>query len=142
MPTRATRSASNVSQSTHDSSTTSTRGSPPPTLSVFGVHFVQILLAPSAPRPLSKPVVPGAPRPLRYYPACLCFCTHQTLGTACCLRGVAWHPNQHVVALAGYGQDAPVLLYCGEARTDKQAKVRLAGCSHLLLFTFNSWSLV
>lgn len=76
--------------------------------------------------------------PLRpYSPACRCFCTRQTLGTACCLRGVAWHPNQHVVALAGYGQDAPVLLYCGEARADKQAKVRNAGCSRLILFTFN-----
>ncbi|CAM9451788.1 unnamed protein product [Ectocarpus sp. 6 AP-2014] len=52
----------------------------------------------------------------------------QTLGTACCLRGVAWHPNQHVVALAGYGQDAPVLLYCGEARADKQAKGVLETC--------------
>ncbi|CAM9378289.1 unnamed protein product [Ectocarpus fasciculatus] len=52
----------------------------------------------------------------------------QTLGTACCLRGVAWHPNQHVVALAGHGQDAPVLLYCGEARADKQAKGVLETC--------------
>lgn len=47
---------------------------------------------------------------------------HQSLGTACCLRDVAWHPHQHVLALAGYGQDAPVLLYCGEARADKRDK--------------------
>eukprot|EP00903_Cladosiphon_okamuranus_P011632 g10941.t1 len=46
----------------------------------------------------------------------------QSLGTACCLRNVAWHPRQHVLALSGYGQDAPVLLYCGEARADKQDK--------------------
>lgn len=47
----------------------------------------------------------------------------QTLGTACCLRDVAWHPHQHVLALAGYGQDTPVLLYFGEARADKHTKV-------------------
>ena len=50
---------------------------------------------------------------------------YQSLGTACCLRDVAWHPYQHVLALAGYGQDAPVLLYCGEARADKQDKASL-----------------
>ncbi|CAM9214402.1 unnamed protein product, partial [Sphacelaria rigidula] len=49
----------------------------------------------------------------------------QTLGTACSLRDVVWHPHQHVLALAGYGPDAPVLLYYGEARADKQAKGKL-----------------
>lgn len=49
----------------------------------------------------------------------------KSLGTACCLRDVAWHPHQHVLALAGYGEDAPVLLYCGEARAEKQNEARL-----------------
>lgn len=48
----------------------------------------------------------------------------KALGTACPLRDVAWHPHQHVLALAGFGPDAPVLLYCGETRPDNQAKVR------------------
>lgn len=63
----------------------------------------------------------------------LSFLSRQTLGTACCLRDVAWHPHQHVLALAGYGQDAPVLLYCGEARADKPAKVRFVALFCLLV---------
>ncbi|CAM9948052.1 unnamed protein product [Discosporangium mesarthrocarpum] len=44
----------------------------------------------------------------------------QVLGMACALRDVAWHPSQHVIAMAGYGQDAPVLLYCGDGRQDRK----------------------
>lgn len=55
----------------------------------------------------------------------------KTLGTACSLRDVAWHPHQHVLALAGYGQDAPILLYCGEARADKQGKVHVKNVSRV-----------
>ncbi len=35
------------------------------------------------------------------------------------LRAVAWHPTQHVVALAGMGTDAAVLLYCAEKTKGK-----------------------
>lgn len=53
-------------------------------------------------------------------PGFLCF---QALGTACCLRDLAWHPNQHVLALAGYGADSPILLYYSEATAGNQTEV-------------------
>ncbi|CAM9320662.1 unnamed protein product, partial [Chrysoparadoxa australica] len=33
------------------------------------------------------------------------------------LRDIAWHPHEHMVALAGYGEDAPVLIYYAESRS-------------------------
>lgn len=51
------------------------------------------------------------------------FVRFQAFGTACCLRDLAWHPNQHVLALAGYGPDSPILLYYSEATADNQTEV-------------------
>ena len=35
------------------------------------------------------------------------------LGLGTVLSEIAWHPSQHVIALVGQGQDAPLLLYYG-----------------------------